>query len=399
MKRVLIWDKNTVLKNTGGPSGYIFNIKEYLKNYPNSQISFYSDVLGNNNNDSNNKVAWYKRCLIELESRYKILQYIVYLKSYFSRSCFSSKEIEVLKNFDYVHFHNIFHYAPYSSMKKRQVSFILTLHSPEPVIDELTKSYGLNKLFSFFPFLRRKLIKKEIEILDSADHLMFPVKEACEVFINASKLYSDFFAVKNNIFYVPTALYPSDLVISDNKLNIDKQYSIPNDAIKLCFIGRHNTIKGYDRLKEIAPFIWEQYPNVYFIIGGKEEPLKGLRDNRWIELGWVNTYSVLEEIDAFVLPNKETYFDLILLEVLRQGKFCIISETGGNKWFKQYNLDGLKLFNYNDLNSLPPIIDSLIKAKNNNQIHTIEVNNQIFFLNHFTMNHYISNYLSAINNL
>lgn len=34
MKKVLIWDLNYVLKNSGGPAGYLYNIREYLLKHP-----------------------------------------------------------------------------------------------------------------------------------------------------------------------------------------------------------------------------------------------------------------------------------------------------------------------------------------------------------------------------
>ena len=52
MSKILIWNKNLPLKNVGGPSGYLYNIYSYLEKTPNSQISFYSEVLKVSENDS-----------------------------------------------------------------------------------------------------------------------------------------------------------------------------------------------------------------------------------------------------------------------------------------------------------------------------------------------------------
>lgn len=50
--KVLIWD-NFELQNTGGPSNYLYNIHEYLKDHPNNSIVFLS--FGISDYDSGNK--------------------------------------------------------------------------------------------------------------------------------------------------------------------------------------------------------------------------------------------------------------------------------------------------------------------------------------------------------
>lgn len=36
--KILIWDKQLPLENMGGPSGYLYNIHEFLKEHPSEQI-------------------------------------------------------------------------------------------------------------------------------------------------------------------------------------------------------------------------------------------------------------------------------------------------------------------------------------------------------------------------
>ena len=56
--------------------------------------------------------------------------------------------------------------------------------------------------------------------------------------------------------------------------------------------------------------------NTYFLIAGKEEPMKGLDNSHWIEVGWTNDpHSLIAASDVFVLPNHETYFDLVFLSM------------------------------------------------------------------------------------
>ena len=44
--KILIWDKGLPLKNAGGPSGYLWNIKQFLQQNKDEEIVFYSDLIG-----------------------------------------------------------------------------------------------------------------------------------------------------------------------------------------------------------------------------------------------------------------------------------------------------------------------------------------------------------------
>lgn len=395
--KILIWDKDYKLEKVGGSTGYMYNIREYLKNNPNDHIKFYSDFFQSVSISGDiEKKNSFKNSFL---SSTRLLRFISALRGYFIRRSLSEKEWNVIKDFDYVHVHNIFNFVSFFAEKPVDTKVILTMHYPELPIDEISSSFGYQRLFNRLPILKRFFVKKELEILNRADYLMFPVKEACEVYTNNSSDYKSFFDNnKDKIFYVPTAIYPSDKILSSGSFDIGK-YSIDDGTLKICYIGRHNEVKGYDSLKQIAQETWKRYPNVYFIVGGQEGPLYGLSDKRWIELGWVNTFDVLNQIDVFVLPNKQTYFDLILLEVLRQGKTCLISNTGGNKWFSQFTERGIMMYDYSSPESVLPLIEKLISYKQKGQFPEIEEETRIFFKKHFTVEAYIAKYLSEVSKL
>ena len=70
----------------------------------------------------------------------------------------------------------------------------------------------------------------------------------------------------------------------------------------------------------------------------------------------------------FLLPNHETYFDLILLEVLSIGVPVILSSTGGNKYFKKFGKEGLLFYK---------TIDDAIENINNLKATTGEYRHKI----------------------
>ena len=50
MKKILIWDLFQKV-NTGGPSGYLYNLQQYLLKHPTEQVTFLSDLLKGRLND------------------------------------------------------------------------------------------------------------------------------------------------------------------------------------------------------------------------------------------------------------------------------------------------------------------------------------------------------------
>ena len=103
---------------------------------------------------------------------------------------------------------------------------------------------------------------------------------------------------------------------------------ISDERFVISFVGRHNRVKGYDRLIEV----FGKLKNVTVICCGKEGLISAPVSKNWIEIGWTDDpFSYVNASDLFILPNRETYFDLALLETLSFGKVSLLSETGGNK--------------------------------------------------------------------
>lgn len=96
---------------------------------------------------------------------------------------------------------------------------------------------------------------------------------------------------------------------------------------------------------------------------------------------------------------KQTYFDLILIEVLRQGKVCVISNTGGNKWFSRFSERGIFMCDFNDKNKAIEILRNLIEFKRKDKIKELEEKNRQIFVEHFSMNNYIESYCTQLDTL
>ena len=244
-------------------------------------------------------------------------------------------------NYDIIHFHSAEKmYLCRDFLDQYNGKVILTSHCPCGIHKE-----RIDKLNP----IDYKLMKKQIDKLEEldryaferADYIIFPCKDAEEPYFNTWSRYASI-RKDEKYRYMPTGIIACHA--KENREEYRKKYGIPNDAFVVSYVGRHNEIKGYADLKQIGKDVLED-ANTYFLIGGKEEPIKGLDNERWIEVGWTtDPYSLVSASDVFVLPNKQTYFDLVLLEVLSLGIPVVLSDTGGNKFFKKYNLNGLKYF-------------------------------------------------------
>ncbi len=100
----------------------------------------------------------------------------------------------------------------------------------------------------------------------------------------------------------------------------------------ISFIGRHIEAKGYDIMKEVGAQLLNEFEDLTVLVAGKQDGLPALDHPRWKELGWYNQPErVIKASDVFALPNKNTYFDLVLLEAMSLGATVVASATGGNK--------------------------------------------------------------------
>ena len=88
-----------------------------------------------------------------------------------------------------------------------------------------------------------------------------------------------------------------------------------------------------------------------FIIGSKDF-VPAINNTRWIETGWTDDpQSFIAASDLVVIPNRHTYFDLSVLETLSLGKSLLLSDSGGNKYFKQFQSPGI-FYHEPDIESL-----------------------------------------------
>lgn len=395
MKRILIYRVGAQLKPTGGPSGYLYSLREGLAlfNHDDFQIDFLPGSA------QSPKTKWIKSknknsLLKNLLSIFRVYKHVKFCLG----KVYRQKKIPIdVSKYDAIHFHaTCDYYEVRDALKNYRGKIILTSHSPQPLSSEFYEGSSQLELFLF-----KKQYKKMIEFdkysFINANYVVFPCEFADEPYIHAWPEYLNIKKQRgaDTYRYFLSGTVPAKPRLS--RIEVRKKYRIPENAFVISYIGRHNEIKGYDRFKRIGLDCLSKYENVYVLVAGNVSPIMPPSHERWIEVGWTNDpHSIVAASDTFVLPNKETYFDLVLLEVLSLGTPVVISNTGGNKYFKNYNLEGIKLFDTEE--------EAVSEIKSNMQlsldmISSIMKENIELYNSSFTIEKFARNYVDLISRI
>lgn len=246
--------------------------------------------------------------------------------------------------YDIIYFHStISLFNEQENLKDYKGIVVLQSHSPQPLSHEFLETYS-----SFLRFTVRNS-QKRYERMDEyaferADYIVFPCQDAMEPYFHEWPYFQELYQRKKDRFrYILTGIIPPQP--NRSREEVLKELGLSDNNFLVNYVGRHNEVKGYDSLKRIGKEVLNANDNIKIIVAGKEGPLTRLNHPNWIEIGWTtDAYSYIAASDVFILPNKETYFDIVMLEVLSLGKIVIASRTGGNKYFEKQGVEGVFLY-------------------------------------------------------
>ncbi|MEE1075056.1 MAG: glycosyltransferase family 4 protein, partial [Acutalibacteraceae bacterium] len=339
MKKTLVYLEKSKLEPKGGPYAVGYYVKKQLDVRNEADIDFIDDVKGDSavsgaKSGLANKFPLAKKA-VHIAKRYRRYSNAV------NRGGVSSVD---LNKYEIVHFHHTrAMYEIRNSLKDYKGTVILTSHSPVPLSKEIYDEQITPFEKKVFKKLYSRLIEMDEYAFNRADIILFPCEEAEEPYINNWSEYTEIRNTrKEHYAYIPTGI--PDCRAKRNRLEVRKELGIAEDDFYVSYVGRHNFVKGYDKLKEIGKELLKDNKS-WMVVAGKEEPLKRYDHKRWIEIGWTNdAHSYIGASDVFVLPNLETYFDIVMLEVLALGKPVVASRTGGNKYFERLKPNGVFLY-------------------------------------------------------
>lgn len=355
------------LEPIGGPSGYLYYLSLGLKENNITDIDF----LPAKTKTYDKKT---KKLLMPFFFPCKIMSALLFPKG--------NKEIH---KYDIVHFHNTHDlFVNRKEIKKFKGKVILTCHAPEPRFLEILHSVSFfERIIFFWAYLFLPQIDKQAFAI--CDRLVFPCKEALEPY-HRWNYFKNKIESSGKIDYV---LSGCAKIIAEENIDKYRNSVADKDDFLVCYVGRHNKIKGYDDLKLFASKILASDKKVSFVLCGVGSS-RPLDHPKWHEIGWTKeSKSYIKASDLFILPNRSTYFDLVLLEVLSQGKIVLISETGGNRFFKTF--ENVGIFFYNNEHEFMKNFN-YIKGLSSEERRRLENANKELFNNMFSTKVFASNY-------
>lgn len=391
MKNILVYIEDGLLTQRGGPIGYNYHLKQQLDKMDVKNIH-YIHSKGGISQSSKDFVNGIKNPKLQYVA--KIIKSII--KKYTYLYGRSHKALVDLNQYDLVHFHAPMDmYMVRDSLKDYKGKVVLQSHTPtishKEIIDYLTPWERKHMMWYY-----KKLEEIDVYAFNRADYIIFPCPEAEEPYYNNWDKYASIKEQKkDNYRYLLSGTSKRTAVRSRSQ--VCKEYGIPEDAFIINYVGRHNEIKGYDNLKKIGLQILEKYPNAYMLVAGAEFPLTRPQHERWIEVGWTkDPHSLIAAADVFILPNKETYFDLVMLEVLSLGAIVVASHTGGNKYFDKISAEGI--FTYKSIDEAVTLIENIQSLPIEKKRHLKESNIKLFN-EKFSLEVFGKNYVELINSI
>ncbi|WP_063659997.1 glycosyltransferase [Aliivibrio fischeri] len=146
--------------------------------------------------------------------------------------------------------------------------------------------------------------------------------------------------VSNALLNHSKKIYKGDnVVVIRNGISLTKSnedYGLPSSKMlyKIAYIGNLYSVKGVDRLPEIAKVVKSKIDASFYIIGNgtlmdflrvnmpDDTVFTGAIDNRYI-------MSILKQVDLIVLPSRNEGLPLILCEALSVGTKIVSTDVGG----------------------------------------------------------------------
>ena len=304
--KVLILFPYEININNGGPSGFLAH---NLLDKPRDCFVLSQDIIKTHPEKITKKIDYIiKRILFLWKNRGKDKRKLK--EEFFYKYYFEKLEA---KNYKYIFFHETIHFERFRKYISENQVIILQSHSPEIPSVEYRNWAPLNtEEISFRE-------KAEKEAFKRADIIVFP-NEGCV------SIYETLITDRSKIKYILSGAK------KDYNNDGKNSYELPEDKINLMYIGRRNKIKGFDIVLETFRKAREKRKDINLVIIGNGEKIneEGITDIGFSKnpIGWYNS------ADYLINANRQSYFDLSLIEALITGIPIIMADNFGHGYYK-----------------------------------------------------------------
>lgn len=309
----------------GGPKGYLYNLYQSSgeKNYD----IIYERLSDERDNDTLKSVS--KLDVVKIKAK-RFLESILpssfiakfFIPKVYSRDLsFSQDIINKLHCYKVIVFHNLIEFSYWNKYHKNKEQICLVFsHCPTDFTHEYILTNNENHWStSIKKLMCNKLLELELEQYKNSDGLICPTEFALDGYFKDYPEYrKEFDSIKKY-----------EIVSGVKKLKKEIQNK---NELKVTYLGRYHESKGFDMYLEASDLSKATIKWQCGGFGHLENEI--IKYNKVVNLGWIsNVEKVFANSAVIVIPNRETYFDLVLLEALSLGKPVVTTYTGGNKIF------------------------------------------------------------------
>lgn len=364
----------------GGPPGYLYNLFcGFSDNKPD-----FIHLAGGGQRDRGKQ----KKSVGNLIRRNQTLRIILF---YMKQGIAYRRELmEKINTYKMIHVHTSESAVYVRAFCKYKGHLIFTPHRPETLSKEIIAGLPDKK----HKYLILNLFLNTIEKLSYkyCDAFIFPSRGAAHIY----KRFPGYvkYGMSNPHEYVYTGIRKKEVTIGRETYR--EKLGIARDTFLIAYIGRHSSIKGYDRLVGIYPRLRDY--DIEVAAAGKISDIEFPKDKGWHELGYItDSQNLINAADLVVAPNRDTYFDLIILEALAQGKRVITSNTGGSNDIAK-DTSALDLFDNEDESDL---LTKILEAKDldKQKVYQMENDGISFCRERCGVDRFADNYLKCVQRL
>ncbi len=225
-------------------------------------------------------------------------------------------QFQKLERYKFIYFHDVWQLKFCLPLIRQDQKIILQCHCPElPSIETASQAK--------FQQVDIEWCKQaEKDAFARADILIFPNQYV-------TPLFSSLINSRSKVYYLLSGCRPV------SKLRL---YPV-SEKINLLYIGRRNSVKGFDIVLNAFKEAREARKDINLIlIGNGEEEI----DDGIFDIGFSNSpHHWIYSCDYLINCNRQSYLDLSLLEALSVGTPIILSTNYGHKQFQEDKSKGI----------------------------------------------------------
>ena len=392
------------LRVGGGPGGYLFHLRRGIEKIGAKSIVFLelTEKKGIEKKQEKKWTKFLKEAINVFKTRK--IKILLDLSLYLAHKCTIEREYNKKVSKIYraieklhpkiLHFHDPFllYYFVKNAKYKKRFIILLTWHSPSG-FNEIRMRIKYRFNFDNPPIFSKMIREVLVEGIRAADYFLVPSNNCFDSqirYLPESKPS----IVDNKIKLFYSGIDKESIKSTLSKDTFLKKYNIPSGRKIISFIGRGHYDKGFDLFVEVAKK-FENDPSVIFVKSGALFDTSLKMPKNLIVLGWLdNVYDFVSATDVVMMPNRSTFFDLLLLEALSFGKIIVTTDVGGHKEFK--NITPGVFLTQPRLTDLKNCLEKVLRFNTEEYKKCID-QNLVAYNEYFTAIAFAKRYLNIIN--